>query len=472
MQVRWKAHHSVKAMSGALAGAIAVAAVAGVWQAASPALALTVPVTAPGFAGVISTTVPASTVIATIDNTMGTALAAGSAVTIQFPPGTTVNAANIDGSDFVVQQFASCAGDVAGALASPGAAASGTSLLLTIPFSALSRSGGTGSSSCPGKGFLAISTSTSANFGGADIVRPGVAGIHTVTVATATDSGAAEVVMNAGLTATSLTPTSGPLAGGTVFTLTGTGFVTPSTVTFGGIAATDVVVISATMVTGKTPAGVLPGVAPVAVSNVNGTASNLTFNYGAAQPAATAPGAPTDVKATAGDGSAVVTWTAPASTSGNAVAEYSVTCNPGGYTATVLATTTSTTVYGLKNGEAYLCSVVAKNATGSSGSAAASNVVTPRAGAAPPAPGQSGTAGQAVDVNGDRWVRGINGVVMSGGGDVGAFVALIESESGFDVLAVWMPADGLYEFYLPQTPGVSTLRTLPGPLIAALGVLV
>ncbi len=284
------------------------------------------------------------------------------------------------------------------------------------------------------------------------------------------------------MSSTGIVPDKGPITGGTPFTLTGTGFVAPTTVMFGTAAATDVVVVSPTSITGKTPSVAAVGVVTVSVSNANGQTAILSYNYTAAGPAAiTVPAAPTDVRATGGDGWAVVSWTAPASNGGSALTGYVVTCNPGGHTVTVLVSTTSTIVYGLTNGEAYLCSVAAKNAIGSSTSAAATGVVVPLAGAAPvatpgpnapPAPGQSNTSAQTVDVNGDRWVRGINGVVMSGGGDIGAFVALIESESGFDVLAVWVPVEGLYEFYLPQTPGVSTLRTLPGAVIAALGVLV
>lgn len=57
-------------------------------------------------------------------------------------------------------------------------------------------------------------------------------------------------------TATAIDPDSGPEAGGTVVTLTGTGFVTgDTTVTVGGTAATAVTVASATSLTFTTPAG-------------------------------------------------------------------------------------------------------------------------------------------------------------------------------------------------------------------------
>ena len=56
-------------------------------------------------------------------------------------------------------------------------------------------------------------------------------------------------------TVTGVTPSSGPTAGGTKITITGTGFVTGATVTIGGIAATVVTVVNTTSITATTPAG-------------------------------------------------------------------------------------------------------------------------------------------------------------------------------------------------------------------------
>src|SRR5262249_33079805 len=55
-------------------------------------------------------------------------------------------------------------------------------------------------------------------------------------------------------TVTSISPTSGTSAGGTSITITGTGFVSGAAVTLGGLAATNVTVVSATSITAKTPA--------------------------------------------------------------------------------------------------------------------------------------------------------------------------------------------------------------------------
>ena len=56
-------------------------------------------------------------------------------------------------------------------------------------------------------------------------------------------------------TVTSISPTSGPITGGTGITITGENFVDGATVRIGGVAATDVVFVSATQITAKTPQG-------------------------------------------------------------------------------------------------------------------------------------------------------------------------------------------------------------------------
>lgn len=62
------------------------------------------------------------------------------------------------------------------------------------------------------------------------------------------------ITQGSGPTLTSVSPSSGPTAGGTDVTLTGSGFVSGLTVTFGGSAATNVVIVSSTTITCRTPA--------------------------------------------------------------------------------------------------------------------------------------------------------------------------------------------------------------------------
>ena len=121
---------------------------------------------------------------------------------------------------------------------------------------------------------------------------------------------------------------------------------------------------------------------------------DVVFSTGAA----TAPAAPTGVTATAGDGSAQVSWTAP-SDGGSAITSYTVTPFIGATAQTPVTVTgtppaTSTTVTGLTNGTAYTFTVTATNAVGTGPASAASNPVTPTAPTAPAAPtGVTATAG-------------------------------------------------------------------------------
>jgi alpha-tubulin suppressor-like RCC1 family protein len=94
-----------------------------------------------------------------------------------------------------------------------------------------------------------------------------------------------------------------------------------------------------------------------------------------------APGAPAIGTALAGDGHAVVSWTAPASTGGSPITAYVVTPYIGTIAQTPVpfaSDATTQTVTGLTNGTSYTFRVTASNAIGTGTASAASNVVTPR----------------------------------------------------------------------------------------------
>jgi uncharacterized repeat protein (TIGR02543 family) len=86
-------------------------------------------------------------------------------------------------------------------------------------------------------------------------------------------------------TVTAISENQGSTAGGNTVTITGTGFVAGATVTIGGKACTNVVVVSATSITCVVPAGVA-GVVDVVVLNGDNQTQTLAGAYTYVAPAA------------------------------------------------------------------------------------------------------------------------------------------------------------------------------------------
>ena len=85
-------------------------------------------------------------------------------------------------------------------------------------------------------------------------------------------------------TITSVSPSSGPAAGGTTVTIIGANFTGATSVTFGGTAATGVTVSSDTSITVTAPAHAL-GAVDVVVTTPGGTGTGTAaFSYVAARP--------------------------------------------------------------------------------------------------------------------------------------------------------------------------------------------
>ncbi|OBT43752.1 hypothetical protein VE00_05624 [Pseudogymnoascus sp. WSF 3629] len=79
----------------------------------------------------------------------------------------------------------------------------------------------------------------------------------------------------------SITPTSGPIAGGTVMLITGTGLLNTIGVNFGKTPATNVIVVSDSIVIATAPAGAA-GVSAVTVITASATSNGAVFQYVAA----------------------------------------------------------------------------------------------------------------------------------------------------------------------------------------------
>ncbi|CAG0962761.1 hypothetical protein PLCT2_00852 [Planctomycetaceae bacterium] len=109
-------------------------------------------------------------------------------------------------------------------------------------------------------------------------------------------------------TLSSVTPSSGPIAGGTNVTLTGTNFTGATSVTFGGTAATTFTVVSATSITATTPAHAAGAVSVVVTTPGGSNAPTALFTY-TASAAPTVTGVTPATGPTTGGTSVTITGT-------------------------------------------------------------------------------------------------------------------------------------------------------------------
>ncbi|MGD0320728.1 MAG: DUF4214 domain-containing protein [Acidimicrobiales bacterium] len=223
----------------------------------------------------------------------------------------------------------------------------------------------------------------------------------TVTVGgqTSATSSADEFTYDTTPTVTQVSPKGGKASGGTVVTVTGTGFLSATGVKFGANAGTSMTVSSDTSLTITSPSGTVTGTpVDIEVTNTTGTSSAVTadqFTYVAGSglplsPSATTSSAPTALSATAGDAQVSLTWTAPSSNGGSAITGYDVYegTSAGAESSTpvngtTLVSGTTYTATGLTNGTTYYFTVEAVNGVGNS---SASNEASATPVAAPPPP--------------------------------------------------------------------------------------
>ncbi len=98
----------------------------------------------------------------------------------------------------------------------------------------------------------------------------------TITVSSSTADTSGVLSCPSGITVTSVSPTSGPVGGGTPVTVTGTNFASGATVAFGSSPANNVKVVSSTQITATSPAHA-KGTVVVSVNNCPSSPAQFTY---------------------------------------------------------------------------------------------------------------------------------------------------------------------------------------------------
>jgi len=183
----------------------------------------------------------------------------------------------------------------------------------------------------------------------------------------------------------------------------------------------------------------------------------------------TPPDPPTGVVATAGVGSATVTWTAPVNDNGAAITQYAVTTTPGFTRTFVDGSTTTATVTGLSH-KGYMFYVQAYNAAGY-GNPGTSNSVTPTtAPAAPTAVSALAGSGQATvtwSAPTDNGGSALTGYTVSASPDAGP---LAVGPSATTVVFPGLTNDTPYAFAVTATNALGTgPASAPSPAVTPFG---
>ncbi|MGG4146742.1 S-layer homology domain-containing protein, partial [Paenibacillus algorifonticola] len=126
----------------------------------------------------------------------------------------------------------------------------------------------------------------------------------------------------------------------------------------------------------------------------------------------TIPEAPANVSAVAGNGQAVITFTAPTDNGGSAITGYEVIASPGNIS--VIGGASPITLTGLTNGTSYTFTVKAINGAGRSSASAESNAVIPAASNTPSQPSVPSTSGTVNTANNGVNIL-VNGKVENAG---------------------------------------------------------
>lgn len=173
--------------------------------------------------------------------------------------------------------------------------------------------------------------------------------------------------------------------------------------------------------------------------------------------AATVPGAPTSVNATAGASQVAVSWTPPTSTGGSPITSYTVTASGGAGTCTVLAPATSCVITGLNPGTSYTFTVVATNAQGSSAASSPAALATPLSSPIMPSnpPTTSSQLTLSLGINAATGVQAGDDILISGTGfapnsDIDVYIYSSPTYAGRGHAG----ASGSFSFTVPVPPGL------------------
>ena len=187
----------------------------------------------------------------------------------------------------------------------------------------------------------------------------------------------------------SVTPNSGAIAGGTAVTITGIDFATGATVTFGGVAATNVVVVNSTTITATTPAGSGAGAVTVTVTNSGGQSGGLASAFAYVAPPTVSAVSPNSGSVTGGTAvtitgtnfatGATVTFGASAATNVVVVSTTQITATTPAQSAgavSVTVTNPGSQIGSLTNGFTYVVQPTVSSVTPNHGPIAGGTAVT------------------------------------------------------------------------------------------------
>ncbi|MEI9982788.1 MAG: IPT/TIG domain-containing protein [Aliidongia sp.] len=261
-----------------------------------------------------------------------------------------------------------------------------------------------------------------------------------------------------------VSPTSGPTAGGTSVTITGTNFDSSATVKFGNGSATGVSFVSATEVTATSPAGT--GTVDVRVSTGAGTSATMANDHFTYLTAPTVSSVSPSSGPTAGGNSVTITGTnlagatavtfgaAAATITGNTATQITATA-PAGSAGTVDVTVTTangTSTTGTSDHYTYVAPPTVSGISPSAGSTIGGTAVT--------ITGTNFTGATAVTIGGTAAtgvtvVSAISITAVTPGGTAGAASVLVTTVGGTNA------ANSLYTYVAPPT--VSAISPSAGP---------